>query len=101
MTDASAPQTPPHNPTWMQRNKLAVTPWFFLIPALIFFVIYVVWPIFESLTLSLYAWNGLYRADGSSTAEWIGLENYAKLWTDPNFWTSLQNNALWLSMYKK
>ena len=66
---------------------------------LVFFTIYVVFPIFESLWLSLYKWNGLYTADGTSTAEWVGFENYIKLWDDPNFWTSLKNNVLWLVLY--
>ena len=88
-----------HKSSWLTRNKLSVAPAIFLIPALIFFVIYVVLPIFESLWLSLYEWNGLYRADGSSTAVWVGFDNYIKLWDDPNFWTSLKNNVLWLVLY--
>ncbi|WGI22772.1 sugar ABC transporter permease [Amylibacter sp. IMCC11727] len=85
--------------SWMSRNKLAITPWVFLIPALIFFAIYVVIPIFQSITLSFYEWNGLYDADGNSTATWVGLENYKKLWTDPKFWVSLKNNVLWLFLF--
>ena len=89
----------PTSPSWLRRNKLAVAPWIFLIPALIFFAIYVVVPIFQSLWLSLYEWNGLYTADGQSTAEWVGFGNYIKLWSDPNFWTSLRNNVAWLVLY--
>ena len=85
--------------SWTSRNKLAIAPWIFLIPALVFFTIYVVLPIFESLALSFYSWNGLYDVDGNSTAEWVGLENYVKLWDDPNFWTSLKNNVIWLVLY--
>ena len=98
MADASIP-TNVERASWMSRNKLTIAPWLFLIPALIFFVIYVVLPIFQSLGLSMYSWNGLYLADGTSTAVWVGFENYAKLWDDPNFWTSLQNNVLWLVLY--
>jgi multiple sugar transport system permease protein len=85
--------------SWISRNKLAITPWFFLIPALIFFAIYVVIPIFQSIGLSFYEWNGLYDVDGNSTATWVGLENYEKLWTDPKFWISLKNNVLWLFLF--
>ncbi|WP_413718198.1 carbohydrate ABC transporter permease [Silicimonas sp. MF1-12-2] len=88
-----------HNESWLTRNKLSVAPWFFLAPALLFFCVYVVFPIFESISLSFYEWNGLYRADGTSTATWVGFENYTKLWNDPNFWTSLKNNVLWLVLY--
>ncbi|MBT0957788.1 sugar ABC transporter permease [Alphaproteobacteria bacterium KMM 3653] len=85
--------------SWLKRNKLTVTPWVFLAPALCFFAIYVVIPIFESLWLSLYEWNGLYDADGNSTAVWVGFDNYVKLWGDPKFWTSLVNNVIWLVMF--
>ncbi|MEM6385545.1 MAG: sugar ABC transporter permease [Pseudomonadota bacterium] len=85
--------------SWFTRNKLSVAPWFFLAPALVFFAIYVVIPIFESISLSFYEWNGLYAPDGSSTAVWVGLQNYVKLWDDPNFWTSLRNNLAWLILY--
>ena len=93
-TEFQASQT-----SWMSRNKLAVMPWAFLIPALIFFAIYVVIPIFQSITLSFYEWNGLYDGDGSSTAIWVGFENYKRLWSDPKFWVSLKNNVLWLSLF--
>ena len=63
MSDTSANQD-----SWLTRNKLSVAPWFFLAPALVFFAIYVVIPIFESISLSFYEWNGLYAPDGSSTA---------------------------------
>ncbi len=94
-TDANAPT----KASWIQKNKLSIAPWFFLIPALCFFAVYVVIPIFESLYLSLFEWNGLYRADGTSTAEFVGFENYQKLWTDPKFWVSLKNNVLWLFLF--
>ncbi|WP_299283451.1 sugar ABC transporter permease [uncultured Tateyamaria sp.] len=100
MSHAVVPDTDvPKRPSWVRRNKLAIAPWIFLIPALIFFAIYVVIPIFESLWLSLYEWNGLYNVDGESTAVWVGFDNYVKLWDDPNFWTSLRNNIAWLVLY--
>ena len=100
MADASMHQAQADaRPSWAARNKLAIAPWLFLIPALIFFAIYVVIPIFESLWLSLYEWNGLYDVNGNSTAVWVGFDNYVKLWSDPNFWTSLRNNLAWLILY--
>ena len=99
---SDAPVSQDYNSTsdsWLTKHKLSIAPWFFLAPALLFFSIYVVIPIFESISLSFYEWNGLYAPDGSSTAVWVGLENYVKLWDDPNFWTSLKNNVLWLVLY--
>lgn len=79
--------------TWSQRNKLAIAPWLFLAPALLFFAVYVIIPIFQSLSISLYSWDGL------SEATYVGFENYRNLWTDPKFWISLKNNVLWLFLY--
>ena len=80
-------------------NQLAVAPWLFLAPGLLMFAVYVVWPILQSLTLSLYDWNGLYNRDGQFTGKFIGLANYSELMTDPAFETSLWNNLKWLVLY--
>lgn len=81
------------------RNQMALAPWLFLAPALVFFAIYVVIPIFKSIGISFYEWNGLYDGNGNSTAVWVGLDNYVRLWDDPKFWISLKNNVLWLFLY--
>ncbi len=80
-------------------SQQTITPWLFLLPAFLFFATYVIVPIFQSFNISFYDWNGLYRPDGTSTAEYVGLENYRLLWTDPFFWTSLRNNVVWLLMF--
>lgn len=87
------------NRTWFQRNRMQIIPWLFLAPAIFFFLVYVILPIFQSLWISLYEWDGLYRPDGTWTGQWVGFDNYAKLWGDPKFWTSLKNNVLWLLLF--
>lgn len=84
--------------TWKptQRN---LAPWLFLAPGLLMFLIYVIWPIGESMLLSFYDWDGLYNREGQFNGEWIGLGNYAELWDDADFWTSLKNNVIWLVLY--
>ncbi len=84
---------PPSRKSWIARNRLSIAPWLFLSPALIFFAIYVVIPIFQSLSISLYEWNGL------SDAVYVGFRNYVDLWDDPKFWISLKNNVIWLVLY--
>ena len=78
---------------------MTIIPWLFLLPAVLFFLTYVVVPIFQSLWISLYQWDGLYRPDGTWTAQWVGFENYGKLWTDAKFWTALKNNVAWLLLF--
>ena len=81
---------------WNQRT---LAPWLFLAPGLFMFIVYVIWPIAESITLSFYDWDGLYNAKGEFTGSYVGLGNYAELMTDPAFETSLWNNLKWLVLY--
>ena len=79
--------------SWYARNKLAVTPIIFLIPAVIFFSIYVIIPIFQSIWISFFEWDGL------GEKVWVGAGNYIELMDDDRFYTSLWNNVLWLVLY--
>ncbi len=85
--------------SYYKRNKVAVAPWMFLSIGLVFFMIYVIVPIFQSISYSFTRWNGLYDINGIWTGEWVGLNNYKLLLNDPNFYTSLWNNLLWLLLF--
>jgi multiple sugar transport system permease protein len=75
---------------WNQRR---VAPWLFLAPGMAMFLVYVILPIFESIWISFYDWDGL------GEMKWIGLGNYVELWDDEAFYTSLRNNLFWLVLY--
>ena len=47
------------------------------------FMVYVIAPIFESIVISFYEWDGL------SPRTFIGLDNYRELMTDPDFHIAL------------
>lgn len=79
--------------SWVQRNRMTLTPLLFLLPGVLFFVVYVISPIFQSFGISLYEWDGLGEAD------YIGLDNYRELMTDRAFEISLWNNVKWLVLY--
>ena len=81
-----------HDGFW-KRNQRKLAPWMFLAPGLAMFIVYVVAPIFQSIWVSFYDWDGL----GPKT--WIGLGNYAELFDDDSFYTSLKNNVIWLVLY--
>ncbi|OED44653.1 ABC transporter permease [Chromatiales bacterium (ex Bugula neritina AB1)] len=85
--------------SWYKKNKVAIAPWLFLAVGLIFFLIYVIVPIFQSISYSFTSWDGLYDINGTWTGEWVGLHNYRLLLDDPNFYTSLKNNLLWLLLF--
>jgi multiple sugar transport system permease protein len=84
---------PPRKRSWYKRNEIAVTPWLFLLPGILFFLVYVILPIFQSIGISFYDWDGL------GEAEWIGTANYAELFDDDAFYTSFWNNFIWLFLY--
>jgi multiple sugar transport system permease protein len=79
--------------TFWRRNQRALAPWLFLAPGMAMFIVYVIAPIFESIWISFYDWDGL------GAATWIGLGNYIELFDDDAFYTSLYNNVLWLALY--
>lgn len=70
-----------------------MAPWLFLAPGVIMFLIYVIWPIFSSMWISFFDWDGL------SPRTWLGFGNYVELIDDDAFYTSLYNNILWLALY--
>lgn len=60
--------------------------WFlFALPAMIFFLLFVGWPLLEVFRLSLYETNFI-------TSTYVGLKNYKKLLTDPAFHYALKNS---------
>jgi len=79
--------------SWWRKNQQRLAPWIFLAPGMLMFIVYVIWPIFASMRLSLFDWDGL----GEKT--WVGLGNFVELFDDDAFYTSLHNNILWLVLY--
>ena len=77
----------------VNKRQFNMTPWLFLLPALLMFLVYVLYPIIQSISLSFYEWDGL----GDKT--WVGLANYAELLDDDRFWLSLKNNFIWLVFF--
>ena len=54
---------------------------------MVMFAIYVIIPIFQSMWISFYDWDGL------GEKVWIGTANYVELIDDDAFYTSLKNNV--------
>ncbi len=73
-------------------NKYRLAPTLFLLPATLLFIVYVIYPIFQSVTLSFYEWDGI------GQKEFIGWGNYQELIVDERFWVAVKNNVIWLVM---
>ena len=87
--------------TFWERNQLKLAPFLFLAPAIFIFLIYVIYPIIDSIWVSFHEWNGMdkngTRANGNPNWSWVGLKNYIVLFTDDEeFYVSLFNNIRWL-----
>ncbi|WP_420410108.1 carbohydrate ABC transporter permease [Hoeflea sp.] len=101
MTTATVPSTHADRPArgWYKRNEIAITPWLFLLPAMLFFAVYVIIPIAQSFWISFHEWDGL------GEATWVGTDNYERLLgigdqpIDRKFETSFWNNLKWLVLY--
>ena len=71
---------------WLDDNQGL----FFMAPAMLLFVIFVLYPIFYILGASLYEWDGI------NEALFVGLRNYAELFTDDRaFGLAMRNSFLW------
>ncbi len=76
--------------TWWRRHQMALAPALLLAPACLLFAVFVLWPIADSLWVSLNDWDGI------KPMRFVGWANYAELFTDDVFYTALVNNVLWL-----
>ena len=69
--------------------------WAFLVPALIFFIGYQVWPIIRVLWLSFTDFQFL----SDKSAHWVGFGNYAQALHDPLMWAGLGRAAYFTIMF--
>jgi len=77
----------------MSRMK-KLTPYLFLLPPLLLYIIWIIGPTIYSFYLSFTHWNGI-----SLDMDFIGLKNYKKLFADPVFHICLVNNLKWIGIF--
>jgi multiple sugar transport system permease protein len=75
--------------------RQGVGDWFFLLPALVFFVGYQVWPIFRVLWLSFTDFEFL----SNKPAHWVWFDNYIQALRDPLMWAGLGRAAEFTIMF--
>ena len=73
-------------------NKLRknISAWAIMLPAVILFAFFVWTPLLESVRMSLF------EAKGIRLERFVGLENYTRMFTHPNFWPALRNTFLYI-----
>lgn len=71
------------------RGPAGKAPYVFISPFFVLYGLFLLVPIVVGAFLSLTEWSGL------GDPIFIGLQNYAELFRDPSFWTSLGNTAIY------
>ncbi len=82
ITQATRPAVAPLIPA--RRRWQSVTPYLFISPFYVGFIIFQLLPIIYSLYLSLATWNG------GEAIEFVGLANFGTLLADPKFWNAFR-----------
>jgi alpha-glucoside transport system permease protein len=70
-----------------RRLSEGAIPYAFLLPGLLLVALMLIYPTFQTINYSF--------ANADSTA-YVGLQNYKTIFADPEFWSSIGNNVLWL-----
>ena len=68
-----------------QKYRLIIP---FLLPAILLYGIFVVWPYAQAIYVSLTSWRGV-----SGNKPFVGLDNYQRLWGDERFHEALTRNG--------
>jgi len=76
-------------PTPVSRRPRWQPAYIFLAPAMLILSIFIVYPIGQSLWISLHDWS-----IGADKQPWVGLGNYRELLDDPRFWNALKVTLL-------
>ncbi|WP_193598229.1 carbohydrate ABC transporter permease [Microbacterium sp. YJN-G] len=80
---------PPEQPAIPQSGRGSGAYWLYLLPGFVLLVVIVLIPLVWNVYLTFQKWRGV-RAP-----EFIGLENWQKLFTDDDFWVSF-TNSVWM-----
>ena len=67
-------------------RREVVIGWLFVLPALAWYVVFVLQPLFLTVEYSLYHWNGV------GPATWVGLSNYGFVLSDPDLLQTIFNS---------
>jgi trehalose/maltose transport system permease protein len=80
-------ETAPTSSWAKARERMA---WLFVAPAVLVVIVVAIYPLFRTVQLSFT--NA--RLASTRETEWVGIENYERLWRDDDFWNALQNTLV-------
>lgn len=84
-----APTAPPAPPRRSRRRRDILVGWSFILPNFVGFALFTLVPMLAAFALAFLEW------DSYSTPEWVGLDNFARLFGDENFHVALRNTLFY------
>ena len=75
------------------KNKQRLIELSFIIPALILFIIFVVYPFLQGFPISFTKWDGM-----SPKKAFVGFDNYVKMFKDPNVFNATKNTLIFTAL---
>ncbi len=70
--------------TFKKHKKTVIL---FLLPGLLFYTVFLIAPVFQTVILSFFKWKGV----GGTVFDFVGLRNYGEVFKDQLFWFSVGN----------
>jgi multiple sugar transport system permease protein len=70
-------------------SREAIQGYLWALPYLAAFAVFLLWPLLKGLWMSAHDWNPLLPSE----SEWIGVQNYVEIMSDPFFWSALWNTV--------
>ena len=74
-----------------QERRRALWIWLFLVPTIVLYGLYTIYPIIASYWYSLVEWNGF-----EAEQRFVGINNYRLVFADPMFWSSVKITLIFM-----
>ena len=81
------------NDNYRPQNKIDYSSYLYILPAFIFYILFVLFPLGDTLITSFTQWNGI------SEKKWIGLENYSKNLSNKKITSSIKHSFILIVFY--
>jgi len=75
----------------VHTRRFFLTPYLFILPGLLFFATFMIYPLAQAFRISLYDWKIMPGA----VSPFVGLGNYLRAFQDQVFWIALRNTVLY------
>lgn len=93
MTATSTASAPRRAAARAAARRADLTGWLLLVPALVAYGTFVIYPLATGIQFSFYDWNGI------GAATWVGLENYITVLTNPDLLGAIRNSFVLVAFF--